>query len=69
MTPRLCVLVDERDRRLGRLMLPEACCVVAYAGRIFVRTQKAVKLHHAHRAVAIVFEETEVYHRKTLDPL
>jgi len=66
---RIAVLVDERDRRIGKLQVPEACHVVRHAGATFVRTQRAVKLHHAHRSFAVVFEQTEVYVREKLEPV
>ncbi len=66
---RPAVLIDERDRRLGRLMVPPTCFVIVHDGATFVRTDKGVKLHHSHRALAVVFEETTPYVRTRLDPL
>ncbi len=66
---KIAVLIDERDRRLGKLQVPDACFVVRHDGATFVRTQRAIKLHHAHRAFAVVFEQTEVYVRERLEPI
>lgn len=63
------VLIDERDRRVGRLTVTPNCHVICHEDRYFVRTAKGVKLHHSHRAIAVIFEETEVYHRQRLDPI
>ena len=64
----LAVLIDERDRRIGKLMVPPSCHVVCHQEVVYVRTGRGVKLHPSHRAIAVVFEETEVYHRARLDP-
>lgn len=66
---RPAVLIDELDNRLGKLMVAPSCFVIVFQERTFVRTDKAVKLHHSHRATAVVFEETEPYVRARLDPI
>lgn len=63
------VLIDERDRRIGKLMVHETCFVIRHKTAIFIRTPKAVRLHHSHRSMAIVFEETEVYVRDKLEAI
>lgn len=64
----IAVLIDEKDRRIGKLMVPPSCNVICHHEVIYVRTGRGVKLNPAHRAIAVVFEETEVYHRAKLDP-
>lgn len=64
---RVAVLIDERDRRLGKLQVSESCFVIRHNDAVFVRTAKAVKLHHSHRVTAVVFEQTEVYVRDRLE--
>lgn len=66
---RVAVLVDEMDRRLGKLTVGPSCFVISYQDATFVRTEKAVRLHHSHRALAVVFEQTEVHARKQLEPI
>lgn len=65
----IVVLVDERDRRLGKLTVAPSCFVIRHRDATFVRTDKAVKLHHSHRAMAVVFEQTEVYVRDRLEAI
>ena len=69
MSSQIAVLIDERDNRLGRLTVTSACQVICHEDRYFVRTAKGMKLHHSHRAIAVIFEETELYHRRRLDPI
>lgn len=69
MAAQIAVLIDERDRRLGKLMVAPQCAIIRHGGSFFVRTGRGVKLHHSHRAVAAVFEETEVFVREKLEPL
>lgn len=65
----IAVLIDERDRRIGKLTVAPCCFVIRHRDATFVRTDKAVKLHHSHRATAIVFEQTEVYVRDRLETI
>lgn len=69
MSSQIAVLIDERDQRIGRVAVTAHCHVICHEDRYFVRTSKGVKLHHSHRAIAVVFEETEIYHRKRIDPI
>lgn len=69
MGVQIAVLVDENDRRLGKLAVAPIVHVIRYQGAIFVRTEKGVKLHHSHRAIAVVFEQTEVYVRERLEEI
>jgi hypothetical protein len=69
MTTRTAVLIDERDRRVGKIQVPEICFVIQHNGCTFVRTQKTVRLHHSHRAFAVVFDQTEVYIRERLEAI
>lgn len=64
---RLAVLIDERDRRLGKIQVPEACFVIQHGDASFVRTDKVIRLHHSHRAMAVVFEQTEIFVRERLE--
>lgn len=63
------VLVDERDRRIGTTNVSSACFVISHGDSTFVRTDKGVRLRPADRALAIIFEETEIYVRNRLDPI
>lgn len=65
----IAVLIDDTDRRLGKLQVPPSCHVIRYGGATFVRTPKGVKLHHSHRAIAVVFDQTEVYVRERLEAI
>lgn len=69
MTMRPAVLVDEADNRIGKLMVGPACFVIRHRDAVFVRTDKAVKIHHSHRALAVVFEQTEMYVRDKLEAI
>lgn len=69
MSVQIAVLIDEKDRRLGKLAVIPACFVIRHAGATFVRTDKGVKLHHSHRAIAVVFQQTEVFVRDRLEPI
>lgn len=66
---KVAVLIDEMDRRIGKLTIAPACFVIRHGDAIFVRTEKVVKLHHSHRAMAVVFEQTEVYVRDRLETI
>jgi hypothetical protein len=66
---RLGVLVDEKDNRLGTVFFGPSCFVVRYEDRMFYRTEKVVRLRHTHKVMATVFDETEPYERKRLDPI
>lgn len=65
---RTAVLIDERDRRVGKLPVADSCFVIRHQGSYFVRTDKGVRLHHSHRALAVVFEQTDVYVRDKVEP-
>lgn len=65
---RTAVLIDERDRRVGKLPVTDSCFVIRHNGAFFVRTQTGVRLHHSHRALAVVFQQTEVYVRDKVEP-
>jgi hypothetical protein len=66
---RLAVLIDERDRRLGKVQVPESCFVILHHTAVYIRTDKVVRLHHSHRAMAVVFEQTEVFVREKLEAI
>jgi hypothetical protein len=65
---RRAVLVNESDVRLGTVDVPSSCSVIRYGGGYFYRTEKTVRLRPAHTAMAVVFDQTEVYVRERLDP-
>ena len=65
----IAVLVDGRDRRLGKLRISTSCFAILHEGAIFVRTGKMVRLPPGQRTPAIVFEETEVFKRDKLEPI
>ena len=65
----IAVLIDERDKRIGKLPVNPACRVIRHRDSFFVRTDRGVRLHHSHRAIAVVFEEVDVYVRETLEPV
>lgn len=66
---RVAVLIDERERRLGKLTVGPACFVIRHGDATFVRTDKVVRLHHSHRAMAVIFEETPIYVRDRLEQI
>lgn len=63
---RTAVLVDERDRRLGKVAVPETVFVIRHGGAVFVRSERGVRLSGG--GIGVVFEETEVYVRERLEP-
>lgn len=66
---RRAILIDERDRRLGTVDVPDATLVIRHRESIFVRTARAVKLRPNDRAFLPVFEEVEVYVRERINPI
>jgi hypothetical protein len=66
---RRAVLVDERDNRLGAVDVSDATLIIRHDGAFFVRTGESVRLRPSHRALAIVFEQTEIYVRERLEPI
>jgi hypothetical protein len=66
---RIAVLIDEKDNRIGKLTVSESCFVIRHRDATFVRTDKAVRLHHSHRTLAIVFEQTEPFVRDRLEAI
>lgn len=63
---RTAVLVDERDRQIGKTSVPETTFVIKHADAIFIRTPKGVRLSGG--GIGVVFEQTEVYVRERLEP-
>lgn len=66
MTTRAAILVDERDRRVGRCVVPEATFVIGYRDGLFVRTEEGARLSGG--GVGVIFRETDVLMRHKLDP-
>lgn len=64
---RVAILVDDRDRRIGRVSVPETVFVIRHNGGIFVRTAKGLRLPGG--GIGVAFEETEVYVRDQLEPI
>ncbi len=67
---RRAVLIDELDRRLGTVDVPDATFVIRHDGRFFIRNpHRVVRLRPNDRATLPIFEETEVYNRERLTPI
>lgn len=69
MTARIAVLVDERDRPLGKTTVPDATFVIRHMDALYVRTDKGMRLTRAGIGMGIIFQSTEVYERDRLEPL
>jgi hypothetical protein len=65
------VLVDELDKRIGKLQIPESCFVIQHAEATFVRTEQYVRLYPRQRSggVAVVFQQTEPFVRARLEAI
>lgn len=63
------VLIDERDRRVGKTQVPESCFVIRHSNATFIRTGKAVRLRPSTNAMAVVFEQCDVYIRERLESI
>lgn len=64
---RTALLVDSRDRRIGKTQVPAHCSAIEFREALFIRTGEAVKLRPAHRALADVFRETEPFVKRDLE--
>lgn len=62
---RTAVLIDERDRRLGRCAVPELTFIIRHKEALFVRTDNGVRLPSG--GIGVIFEETDVMVRERLD--
>lgn len=62
---RTIVLVDERDRRLGKTQVPEATFVVVHKDAIFVRTESVIRLSGG--GIGVVFLEFDPLVRNKLE--
>ncbi len=60
------ILVDETDRRLGAVRVPETIIVVQRGDDLFVRTGEGIRLRGG--GIGIIFRATEVFVRDRLDP-
>lgn len=69
MATRAAVLIDERDRKLGKTMVPETVMVIKHNDLVFVRTGEGIRLTRDGVGMGAVFRETEVYVRARLDPV
>lgn len=63
---RTAVLVDERDRRLGRTTVPDRTLVVEHKGRYFFREGDGVRLPGG--GIGAKFVEREPVVRNKLEP-
>lgn len=63
---RAAILFDERDRKLGKVMISETVFVIRHRDSIFVRTEKGVRLPGG--GIGAVFIETEPMVREKLEP-
>lgn len=66
MKTRAAILIDERDRHIGKTMVPETVFVIQHGESLFVRTEKGVRLSGG--GIGVVFIETEPFVRQRLDP-
>lgn len=66
MPVRMAILIDETDRRVGRVAVPETTFVIRHADGFFVRTDKGIRLPGG--GIGVVFQETEPMVRNRLDP-
>lgn len=60
------ILVDESDRRLGSVRVPETIFVVKHGDDLFVRTGEGIRLGGG--GIGVIFRATEVFVRERLDP-
>ena len=63
---RAAVLIDERDRQLGKTMVPETTFVIKHRDSFFFRTEKGLRLSGG--GIGVVFIETEPLVREKLEP-
>lgn len=63
---RAAVLFDERDRKLGKTMVVDACFVIQHRERFFFRTDQGVRLPGG--GVAARFIEIDPLVRDKLEP-
>jgi len=63
---RAAILYDERDRLLGKTMVPEHTFVIRHQDSIFVRTEEGVRL--AGGGIGVRFIETDPLVRNKLEP-
>lgn len=62
---RTAVLLDERDRKVGKTAVPETVFVIKHGGALYVRTEKGVRLPGG--GIGVCFIVTEPYVRERLD--
>lgn len=63
---RTAVLIDDRDKRLGRVRVPDLTFVVQHQGEIFVRTDRGIRLSGG--GIGVIFQLTDPLVRDRLDP-
>lgn len=64
---RTAILIDERDRRLGRTDIPDAIHIIQHGETMFIRSSEAVRL--AGGGVGVIFRVAEVFVRNKLEPV
>lgn len=66
MATRVAILLDDRDNRIGKTVVPETVFIIRHDDAFYVRTAKGVRLSGG--GIGVAFEETEVYVRGKLEP-
>ena len=64
---RAAILRDDRDQMIGRTTVAEQTFVIRHDERLFVRTEKGIRLPGG--GIGVVFDEIEPADRPRLDPL
>ena len=67
MAVRAAVLYDEKDRPLGKVMVPESTFVIEHAETFFFRTPEGVRLRGG--GIGVKFLEIEPLVRNKLEPI
>ncbi len=67
MAVRAAVLFNEKDRPLGKVMVPEATFVIEHADSFFFRTPEGVRLRGG--GIGVKFLEVEPLVRNKLEPI
>lgn len=68
MAARAAVLFDERDNKIGKVMVRETTFIIKHNGAFFVRTSDGIRLTRDGVGMGAVFRQTEVFVRERLEP-
>jgi hypothetical protein len=60
---RVAILIDEKDRRLGTVLVPERTFVIRHNESLFVRSEQGIRLSGGGIAVAFIEQEPVVRNR------